>query len=148
MQAYTRTEVAGVFNFWVEIDGLLVAGFAEVSGLEAETEVEEFREGGVNDFVHQFPKTTTYPSLILRRGMATANDLYDWYADVVAGTVSRKSGSIIMQNHAGEEVCRWNFFESYPVRWMGPELNANSSETAIESVELVHNGLKAVFTQD
>ena len=43
------------FNFAVEIEGLLVGGFTEVSGLESEIEVEEYREGGVNGFVHKLP---------------------------------------------------------------------------------------------
>ena len=35
------------FRFLVEIEGLIVGGFSEVSGLQAETEFEEVREGGV-----------------------------------------------------------------------------------------------------
>ncbi len=43
------------FNFLVEIEGLLVGGFTEVTGLTVETETEDFREGGVNEYVHKLP---------------------------------------------------------------------------------------------
>ena len=46
------------FRFLVEIPGLIVGGFLDVSGLQAETEIEEKPEGGVNDYVHKLPKRT------------------------------------------------------------------------------------------
>ena len=48
------------FRFLVEIEGLVVGGFKEVSGLQVETEVENIEEGGVNDYVHKLPKRTNY----------------------------------------------------------------------------------------
>ncbi len=39
-----------VFNFAVEIEGLLVGGFTEVSGLESRIETIDHREGGVNGY--------------------------------------------------------------------------------------------------
>ena len=69
------------------IEGLLVAGFSEVSGLQAETEVEEVREGGVNDYVYKLPKGTKYQNLTLKKGMTISNDLWDWHRNVVAGKI-------------------------------------------------------------
>lgn len=132
------------FRFWVEIDGLWVAGFTEVSGLQSETEVEEYQEGGVNEYVHRFPKITKYPSLVLKRGITSSDDLWTWYEKVVGGTVNRKNGSVILLNQFGLELWRWNFFSAYPIKWIGPELKSSSSEVAVESLEMVHNGLKAI----
>jgi phage tail-like protein len=53
------------FKFQVEIHGLIVGGFSEISGLQAEVDVETIEEGGVNDYVHKLPKKTKYPNLIL-----------------------------------------------------------------------------------
>ncbi|SFS59843.1 phage tail protein [Paenibacillus sp. BC26] len=137
--------VGGVFRFWVELDGILAGGFTEVSGLEAEVEIEEFREGGQNSFVHKLPKSTRFSPIMLRRGITSSSSLWDWYAGVMAGKVVRKSGSIILQHLSGEELCRWNFFDAYPVKWSGPTLNASQSDVAIETLELVHNGLKTIY---
>jgi len=60
-------------NFLVEIEGLLVGGFQEVTGLQVETEVEDYREGGVNDFELKFATLTTYPNLVLERGLAESD---------------------------------------------------------------------------
>jgi len=133
------------FRFTVEIDGLIVGGFSEVSGLEVETEYEEYREGGVNNFVHRLPKQTKYQPILLKRGITTSSTLWDWYNGVVNGQVSRRNGTIVMSDAGGQEICRWNFFRAYPVKWTGPNLNALSSETAVEALEFVHNGFQAVF---
>jgi len=137
--------VNGAFRFVVEIDAMLVAGFSEVQGLEAQTEVEEIREGGVNGYLHRLPKGTRYSNIVLRRGMSSSQELWNWYDQASQGTITRKSGSIILMKQNGDELCRWNFFGAYPVRWSGPTLNAAASDIAIETIELAHNGIKTIF---
>ncbi|MFZ5352364.1 MAG: phage tail protein [Bacillota bacterium] len=139
-----KYDVTGVFRFLVEIDGLLVGGFTRVSGLEVETEEEEYQEGGLNEYTHHLPVRTKYPRLILRRGYASSNDLWDWHEQVASGRTVRKNGSIILLDARGHEICRWNFFDAYPVKWTGPELDSESSRIAIETLEIVHNGLKSI----
>jgi len=142
--------VFGAFRFLVELDGVAVAGFSEVQGLEAETEMEEYREGGVNGYVHRMPKGIRHPRIVMRRGMTASAALWEWYDNHAQGAIARarKNGSIILYKPDGEELCRWNFTEAYPVKWSGPSLNAMSSDTAIESVELVHNGLKTIYKRN
>jgi len=130
------------FQFLVEIEGLVVAGFNEVTGLQAEVEVQDYREGGMNEYLHRLPGPVRYPShLILKYGLADQNTLRDWHQDVCRGLIRRKSGAIILLDSAGEEKFRWNFFGAYPVRWSGPELRANTAAVAMETLELAHNGL-------
>lgn len=142
-----KYNVSGAYRFLVELDGLIVGGFTEVTGLQAETELMELAEGGLNTHVHQLPKRTKYPPLVLKRGITNSSELWDWYANVVSGKITRKSGSVILQNQAGKELCRWNFFESYPVKWTGPDMNATTSSIAIETLQLVHNGIKTIFSK-
>lgn len=140
--------VASTFNFWVELDGVIVAGFTEVSGLEAETEVEEYREGGVNGYVHKLPKGVRFPNLVLRRGVTSSPVLWNWYESSIDGPVERKTGAIVLQNSKGAEMGRWSFFDAYPVRWSGPQLNAATSDVAFESIEIAHTGLYGGFAAD
>jgi phage tail-like protein len=130
------------FRFIVEIEGLVVGGFTEVTGLEMEIEVESYREGGVNAYVHQLPGAMRYPSpIVLRRGLTDAEAFWRWYRDAALGKVQRKNGSIVLQNDKGDEVWRWNFTDAYPVRWSGPQLRSASAEVATECVELAHRGI-------
>lgn len=139
-----KKDPTGSFRFWVEIDGLLVAGFTEVSGLQSEVELEEFREGGVNEYVHMLPRITKYPNIVLKRGVTSSDSLWSWYEKVTEGSIERKNGSIILLNQQGLELWRWNFYDAYPVKWVGPELNSSSREVAVETLEITHRGLKGI----
>ncbi|MFC5406956.1 phage tail protein [Cohnella soli] len=138
-------KVNGAFRFVVELDNMLVAGFSEVFGLETQIEYEEIREGGVNGYVHRLPKGVRNSSIVLKRGLSSSQELWSWYSQATLGKVTRKSGSIILYKQDGSELCRWNFFDAYPTKWSGPSLNAASSDVAIETIELAHNGIKAIF---
>jgi phage tail-like protein len=126
------------FKFTVEIDNITVAGFSEVTGLAFETETETVEEGGVNDYVHILPKRTKRQNIVLKHGITDKYDLWNWYQDVVKGKFERKNGSIVLQDVDKNEKRRWNFFRAYPVKWTGPELKADSSTVAFETIELVH----------
>jgi phage tail-like protein len=144
--ASNTRQVTGTFRFIIEISGIIEAGFSEVSGLQMETELEEFSEGGLNEYTHRFPKKIKYPPLVFKRGIIKSNSLWLWYQGFIEGKIKRTNGSIILNSLDGTALGRWNFFDAYPVKWSGPDLSATRSDVAVESIEIVHNGLKAVFS--
>ncbi len=125
----------GHFNFKIEIDGVVQAGFQEVSGLESETEVIEYKDGD-DITVRKRPGRTKYSNLTFKRGFANTPEFWEWRRAVINGMTARKSGSVIVMNDAGEETMRYNFFEAWPCKWTGPALNANQGQHAIEQIEL------------
>jgi phage tail-like protein len=128
------------FRFLVEVQGLVVAGFSEVSGLSAETEVDEQREGGVNEFVHKLPKLTKYPNLTLKWGLTDSDVLWKWHHDVKTGRVKRANVHLVLLDSEGNEKWRWSFEKAYPIKWIGPDLKSDGSSVALESLEIAHNG--------
>lgn len=133
------------FNFLVEIDGIIAGGFSEVSGLQIETEVEEYREGGVNDYVHKFPKITKYTNLILKHGLTDLDLLWAWYSDVIKGTIERKNGIIFLLDNNRLPTMWWEFTGAFPVKWIGPELKADGNTVAFETLEIVYQSLTKPF---
>ena len=130
------------YNFAVEIDHMVHAGFSEVSGLQIEIEVTPYREGGVNGFVHMRAGPAKYPSnLKVKKGVTVVRELWDWYWQVTQGTVVRKTVSVLLLDSSGEEKRRWVFRDAYPVTWLGPDLNASANQMAFETLEFVHAGL-------
>ena len=128
------------FRFLVEIQNLVVAGFSEASGLSAETEFDEQREGGVNEFVHKLPKNTKYSNLTLKRGLTDSDALWKWHHDVIMGKVERRTVNLVLLDSEGNETWRWSFENAYPVKWVGPELKSDGSAIALETLEIAHNG--------
>lgn len=129
------------FNFAVEIEGLLVGGFTEVTGLSGEVEMEEYAEGGVNGYVHKLPGRARQDNLVLRHGLTSVSTLWTWYYNTVQGAVQRKNGTIMLLDPRQVPVMWWNFRNAVPVRWSGPEFRAASDEVGFESLELAHEGL-------
>lgn len=132
------------FKFRVEIDGITEAQASEVTGLQIETEIESYEEGGVNEFVHQFPKRTKYQHIILKRGITDQDGFWKWYQEVISGKFQRKNGAIVLMDVAGNDKWHWSFEKAYPVKWTGPDLKADGNTVAFEAIELAHNGIKKV----
>lgn len=129
-------------KFWVEIDGIHVAGFSECSGFHIETEVMEYAEGGWNNYTHKLPVRTKYSNIVLKRGLDPGSDLYTWFVDTINGyNVKRKNITISIYKPNGDLAQSWAIREAYPVKWSCPDLRTDAGATAVESVEIAHSGL-------
>jgi phage tail-like protein len=136
-----RDDPFKAFAFVVEIDGVTRAAFSEVSGLESETAVIEYRTGG-ESVMRKLPGLTKFGNITLRRGVTQDLDLWNWRKSVVEGNTDRRNGSIVLLDEQRNEVVRWNFFNGWICKWEGPALNAESNDVAIESIEIAHEGLE------
>ena len=137
-----RSDPAHAFRFEIELDAAPVGGFSECSGLQLETEVHDYQEGGLNTHVRKFPTRTKQTNLTLKRGIVD-RVLWDWYSGVVQGQITPRDGSILVRDASGERVLVvWDFRDAFPCKWVGPDLNATQNAVAVETFELCHQGLE------
>jgi phage tail-like protein len=142
MPAPTRHDPYKNFPFRVEIEGLASAGFAEVSGLSAEAEVIEYREGADMTSTRKLPGLIKYPNVTLKRGITSSRELFDWWKTVVNGKVQRRSVFIILLDDDGTDVLRWALHEAWIAKIEFGDLEAEGNDVAIESIELAHERLE------
>lgn len=127
--------------FRIEVKNLIVGGFSECTGLQVETEVEEHREGGLNEYSHKLPKGSKYGTITLKRGFVNSDELWTWNQNVVASVPDqRKDISIILTDRQGKDICRWNVSKALPVKWNSSEFKADANTVLVETLELVHHG--------
>jgi len=129
------------FRFRIEIGQIQYGGFQSVSGLERRSEIEPYREGGINDHERQLVVKTTYPPLTLKRGLFDT-DLWDWHQEVINGRVQRQEVAIVLRDDKNEDVWRWLCADAFPSKWTGAELDAEAGAVATETVEIVHHGIR------
>ena len=130
------------FNFQLEIDGVPLGAFSEASGLTAEGDAVEYREGtDVQSNVRKLPGLRKYTNLTLKRGYTQDKSLWRWYMNIVNGTIDRRNVTIVLMNEARNPVLRWHAENAFVNKIEGPALKASGNEVAIESVEIVHEGL-------
>lgn len=140
----------------------LFGSFSEVSGLTAQVETEDYREGGRNVGPHKLMKWGKYPNVVLKRGVTFNTDIWDWYYQVLNGNKAplRKHGIIILNDRGGgitnnatgleipiidtTPVAIWFLSNGLPEKLDGPSLKGSGNEIAIESLEIAHEGLVRV----
>jgi phage tail-like protein len=138
-----RDDPYAAFNFLVTIDGIagIVAGFSEVTGLNTETDVIEYRTGAMDITVTKLPGLKKFGNITLKRGFTASHDLWLWRKTVLDGKTERHTGAIVLLNEARERALAWTFKEAWPRRFEGPAFNAKTNEVAIETLELVAEGV-------
>lgn len=118
--------------------------FQEVTGLTAETSIEEVVEGGVNDYVHRLPKNAKYPNLVLKRGMVDdTSELVNWVENTINNFVIEPKDIIVsLLNSEHEPVKTWNVVNAYPVKMQFSEFNAEKNAIVVETFELAYRYFK------
>ena len=129
------------FNFKLEIDGITVAGFSEVTGLNQESNVIDYREGQEGITPRKLPGLNKFGNITLKRGISADLSVYNWRKTVTDGDIERKNASVVLHNEKHDEVVRWNLVNAWPSKYVGPDLKANANDIAIESIELTHEGV-------
>jgi phage tail-like protein len=133
-------------------DGL----FQECSGLELETDVREYLEGGRNDGVIRRVGRVKLSPLVLKRGMFVGDDgllnraLWSWMYSIISGDrpVVRYDGIIEVLHPRGSPVqARWTFDRGLPAKVVGPTLNGATGEIAVEELTIHHEGLRMVVVR-
>lgn len=132
----------GNYHFVLELDRTEVAHFMECTGLKSSCEVFEIEEGGMNGRSYKRPGRSKWENIVLRYASSASLRLLQWRDQFLQDDFSKRmDGSIALQNNKGEVVRRWSFKNAWPVSWEGPQLNSGSSELAIETLEIAHDGL-------
>jgi phage tail-like protein len=120
------------------------ASFQEISGIEAQFNVEEVAEGGENRFVHRLPKQGKYSNLVLKRGAVyTDSFLSEWFGQTVGSGMSLpilpQNLLVTLLNESSVPLIAWAFVNAYPVKWNMAAMNSQDNKILIETLELSYN---------
>ncbi len=130
------------FRFRLEIDGLDAGSFSEVSGFDATMDVVEYRAGDDPAITPtKLPGLIKYGNITLKWGSSETMVLYDWLIDITEGTIEKKTVTLTALDEEGSPAASWRCINAWPVKYTAPDFNGTSSEVAIETIELAHEGL-------
>ena len=130
------------FRFRLEIDGLDAGSFSEVSGFDATMDVVEYRAGDDPAITPtKLPGLIKYGNITLKWGSSETMVLYDWLIDITEGTIEKKTVTLTALDEEGSPAASWRCINAWPVKYTAPDYNGTSSEIAIETIELAHEGL-------
>jgi phage tail-like protein len=118
--------------------------FQRVDGISGSREVEEIKEGGVNDRVYKLPKSVSYDNLILERGFAyKGSNLGIWCTNSLTMPTSKIETKVVivtlLDYDSKTQIMNWAFYDCYPIKWKISEFKSTESVLAIETLELAYS---------
>jgi phage tail-like protein len=126
----------------LEIDKVPKGAFSEVGGLTADGDSVDYREGtDKQSNVRKLMGLRKFVNLTLKRGYTQDKALWQWYVNIQNGVDDRRNVTIVLLNERREAVLRWHAENAWINKIEGPALKASSNDVAMESLELVHEGL-------
>ncbi len=130
------------FHFRVEWGGSKI-GFTEVTGLNIENELIEYRDGSSPEYHKiKMPGLQKYGNITLKRGMFNGdNEFFSWLNTVTLSKIERRDVLISLLNENHEPVWVWKVKNAWPTKVTAPDLKSDANEVAVESIELAHEGL-------
>ena len=136
------THPLGNFRFRVDW-GSSSAGFTEVSGLDMETQVIDYREGNhKNASTIKMPGMTKYSNIVLKRGMTRDLEFFQWMSTAIQGKVQRRDVVVTLLDENSDPAVIWKIHNAWPTKLTGPGLDATGNDVAIETLELAHEGIQ------
>ncbi|PPD33526.1 MAG: phage tail protein [Methylomonas sp.] len=147
--AIFRETPYSAFNYQVELEpgqgDQVDAGFSDVSGLNAEVTIAEYRNGNSKvNHVSKIPGIHKSGDVTLKRGVIGAQNLWNWLDEVRQGklTAKRNVSIKLLNEDRSETVVIWRLKNAMPIKWTGPTLTGKGGgDVAIEelvlSVEMV-----------
>jgi phage tail-like protein len=131
------------FSFSVRIGGDKAIPFQEVTGLDSETQVIEYRHGESPAFAPvKLPGLHKVGNVTLKRGvLAQDATFWAWYSEIKMNTIARRTVVISLLDETGAPKMVWTLNNAWPTKVTGTDLKAEGNEVAIETLEIAYETL-------
>ncbi|MDR0687881.1 MAG: phage tail protein [Prevotellaceae bacterium] len=132
------------FYFTVKVDkDLAEATFQEVSGLDVEAQIIEYRHGNSPDFsTIKMPGIKKYGNITLKKGIFKGdNKFWSWFNQIKLNTIKRQAVTISLLDEGGAPTMVWTLKNAWPTKITGTDMKSDGNEVAVETLEIAHEGL-------
>lgn len=134
--------------FYVELSGLSVVAFRELSGIGSENDVivqHQVNAQGKATYV-KVPGKLNWQNLVLKKGIDKDMSLWTWRNTVIQQGVDgqKKDGQIYVVDVKGEQKTTWKIVGAWPCSYVVGTMVPDTSEMLMEEIHLAHEGLERV----
>lgn len=130
------------FYFQVKWDSEVMS-FQEVTGLDIQSEEIKYRHGDSPQFsVIKMPGMVKVGNVTMKKGVFKSdNKFWDWFNKIKMNTIKRVPVTISLLDETGAPTMVWTLANAWPTKITSTDLKAEGNEVAIETIEIVHEGL-------
>lgn len=131
------------FYFKVEVEDLGEMSFKEVSGLDIEAQIIEYRHGNSPEFsTIKMPGLKKTSNVSLKKGIFKSdNKFFSWFNEIKLNTIKRRAVTISLLDETGNPTMVWKLTNAWPTKVTGASLKSDGNEAAVEQLDLAHEGL-------
>ncbi len=132
------------FRFEVDLGTEMKSvAFQEISGLDAETQVIEYRQSNSKLFsTEKMPGISKYGNVTLKRGVFVKdNTFWDWYSQISMNTIKRRTVIIRLLDEGGNVTMQWTLMNAWPTKITSTDLKSDGNEVAVDTLEIAHEQL-------
>jgi phage tail-like protein len=132
------------FRFEVDLGtGLKGIQFEEVSGMDVENQVIEYRKSNTPLFsTTKMPGIKKFGNVTMKKGVfVNDNTFWDWYNQIKMSTLQRRTITIKLLDESGKVNMQWQLNNALPTKIISTDLKSGGNEVAIDSIEISHESL-------
>jgi phage tail-like protein len=121
--------------------------FQEVSGLETETQIIEYRHTNSPQFsTVEMPGIAKYGNVTMKRGVFSNDSLFwKWYDQIKMNTAKQQTVIINLLDEKGGVVVTWTLNNAWPTKITSTDLKSDGNEVAVDTIEIAHQGLTVKY---
>jgi len=138
----TNTWPMAKFYFQVKWDSTEIA-FQEVSGLDLETQIIEYRHGNSPVFsTIKMPGLAKNGNITMKKGVFKSDNKYwDWYNQIKLNTIKRIPLTISLLDETNKPTMTWKVLNAWPTKITPTDMKSDGNEPAVETIEIAHEGI-------
>ena len=131
------------FYFKVSVTDVGDISCSEVSGLEPEYDMLEYRAGDSPVFTKQkMPGMRKASDVTLKKGIFKDDKaMWDWINSIKLNTIKRATVTISLLDESGKPVKTWELTNAWPKKITVEGFKADGNTAAIETLILAHEGV-------
>ncbi|MCW3072050.1 MAG: T4-like virus tail tube protein gp19 [Bacteroidetes bacterium] len=131
------------FRFEVDLGDLKGVAFQEVSGMDVENQVIEYRKSNSPQFsTEKMPGIKKYGNVTMKRGVfVNDNTFWKWHAEITMNTVKRRTVLIKLLDESGTVTMQWKLDNAWPTKITSTDLKSDGNEVAVDTIEIAHEQL-------
>ena len=131
------------FSFQVTLGTQKNVPFQEVTGLETETQMIEYRHSNSKQYsTIKMPGIAKYGNVTLKKGIfVNDNSFWAWYSQITMNTIARVTVVVQLLDEQSKPMMTWSLSNAWPTKITGPDLKSDGNDVAINTIEIAHEGL-------
>jgi phage tail-like protein len=132
------------FRFEVDLGTELKGvAFQEVSGMDVETQIIEYRKSNSPLFsTEKMPGIAKYGNITMKRGVfVNDNTFWNWHQEIKMNVIKRRTILIKLLDESGQVTMQWELKNAWPTKITSMDLKSDGNEVAVDTIEIAHEQL-------